>query len=35
MDDARLREVLERLKPLSVGGLVTAYENSVAKAARR
>lgn len=35
MDDARLREVLERLKPLSVGGLVTAYESSVAKAARR
>ena len=35
MDDARLREVLERLKPLSVGGLVTAYETSVAKAARR
>jgi DNA-binding transcriptional MerR regulator len=35
MDDARLREVLERLKPLSVGGLVTAYESSVTKAARR
>ena len=35
MDDTRLREVLERLKPLSVGGLVTAYESSVAKAARR
>lgn len=35
MDDARLREVLERLKPLSVGGLVTAYETSVARAARR
>jgi DNA-binding transcriptional MerR regulator len=35
MDDARLREVLERLKPLSVGGLVTAYEKSVARAARR
>lgn len=35
MDDARLREVLERLKPLSVGGLVTAYETSVARVARR
>jgi DNA-binding transcriptional MerR regulator len=35
LDDERLREVLERLKPLSVGGLVTAYESSVAKAARR
>jgi DNA-binding transcriptional MerR regulator len=35
MDDERLREVLERLKPLSVGGLVTAYENSVTRAARR
>lgn len=34
-DDARLREVLERLKPLAVGGLVTAYETSVTKAARR
>lgn len=34
MDDTRLREVLERLKPLSVGGLVTAYETSVARAAR-
>jgi DNA-binding transcriptional MerR regulator len=35
MDDERLREVLERLKPLSVGGLVTADESSVTKAARR
>lgn len=35
MGDTRLREVLERLKPLSVGGLVTAYETSVARAARR
>lgn len=29
------REVMERLKPLSVGGLVTAYEAAVARAARR
>ncbi|HWU21508.1 MAG TPA: MerR family transcriptional regulator [Nocardioides sp.] len=29
-----LREVMERLKPLSVGGLVTAYESAVARAAR-
>ena len=28
------REVMERLKPLSVGGLVTAYEAAVARAAR-
>ena len=28
------REVLERLKPLSVGGLVTAYEAAVARVAR-
>ncbi|WP_240771021.1 MerR family transcriptional regulator [Nocardioides sp. GY 10113] len=28
------REVMERLKPLSVGGLVTAYETAVARAAR-
>lgn len=37
-DDARsehFREVMERLKPLSVGGLVTAYEAAVARAARR
>ena len=32
--DARLHEVLERLKPLSVGGLVTAYEASTEKARR-
>lgn len=30
----RFQEVLESLKPLSVGGLVTAYEAAVAKAAR-
>lgn len=30
----RFREVMERLKPLSVGGLVTAYEAAVARAAR-
>lgn len=29
------REVMERLKPLSVGGLVSAYEAAVARAARR
>jgi DNA-binding transcriptional MerR regulator len=29
-----LREVMERLKPLSVGGLVTAYEAAVARVAR-
>jgi DNA-binding transcriptional MerR regulator len=28
------QEVMERLKPLSVGGLVTAYEKAVAQAAR-
>lgn len=28
------QEVLERLKPLSVGGLVTAYETAVARTAR-
>ncbi len=36
-DDAqsdRFREVMERLKPLSVGGLVSAYESAVARAAR-
>ena len=30
----RFHEVLERLKPLAVGGLVTAYEMAVARAAR-
>ncbi len=30
----RFQEVLERLKPLSVGGLITAYESAVARAAR-
>ncbi|TNM38537.1 MerR family transcriptional regulator [Nocardioides albidus] len=30
----RFREVMERLKPLSVGGLVSAYEAAVARAAR-
>jgi DNA-binding transcriptional MerR regulator len=30
----RFREVMERLKPLSVGGLVTAYESAVTRAAR-
>ncbi len=30
----RFREVMERLKPLSVGGLVTAYESAVARTAR-
>ena len=34
-DERNYAKVLERLKPLSVGGLVTAYETSVAKAARR
>lgn len=37
-DDAatseHFREIMERLKPLSVGGLVTAYESAVARAAR-
>ncbi len=28
------RDIMERLKPLSVGGLVTAYETAVARAAR-
>lgn len=28
------REIMERLKPLSVGGLVSAYESAVARAAR-
>jgi len=32
MQSARFREVMERLKPLSVGGLVTAYETAVARA---
>lgn len=30
----KFQEVLERLKPLSVGGLVTAYEAAVARTAR-
>jgi DNA-binding transcriptional MerR regulator len=30
----RFREVMERLKPLSVGGLVSAYEAAVARTAR-
>lgn len=30
----RFQAVIERLKPLAVGGLVTAYENAVARAAR-
>lgn len=38
-DDAakseHFREIMERLKPLSVGGLVTAYEAAVARQARR
>ncbi|HWJ11731.1 MAG TPA: MerR family transcriptional regulator [Nocardioides sp.] len=37
-DDAatseHFREIMERLKPLSVGGLVTAYESAVTRAAR-
>ncbi|NHA00940.1 MerR family transcriptional regulator [Nocardioides sp. W3-2-3] len=37
-DDAgaseHFREIMERLKPLSVGGLVSAYEAAVARAAR-
>ena len=33
-ESERFQEVMERLKPLSVGGLVTAYESAVAKAAR-
>lgn len=31
---AHFREIMERLKPLSVGGLVTAYEAAVVRAAR-
>ncbi|MBM7517424.1 MerR family transcriptional regulator [Nocardioides nitrophenolicus] len=31
---AHFREIMERLKPLSVGGLVSAYESAVARAAR-
>jgi len=31
---AHFREIMERLKPLSVGGLVSAYEAAVARAAR-
>lgn len=31
---AHFREVMERLKPLSVGGLVTAYEAAIARVAR-
>lgn len=34
MQAEHFREVMERLKPLSVGGLVTAYEAAVARAAR-
>lgn len=34
MQSDRFREVMERLKPLSVGGLVSAYEAAVARAAR-
>ncbi|WP_139980030.1 MerR family transcriptional regulator [Nocardioides litoris] len=34
LESERFQEVMERLKPLSVGGLVTAYENAVARAAR-
>ena len=33
-ESAHFREVMERLKPLSVGGLVTAYESAVARTAR-
>ncbi|WP_300405530.1 MerR family transcriptional regulator [Nocardioides sp.] len=33
-DFHRFQAVMERLKPLAVGGLVTAYENAVARAAR-
>lgn len=33
-ESEHFREVMERLKPLSVGGLVTAYESAVARAAR-
>ena len=34
VESDRFHEVLERLKPLAVGGLVTAYEKAVARAAR-
>ncbi|MEQ6899974.1 MerR family transcriptional regulator [Nocardioides sp. YIM 152588] len=34
VESDHFREVMERLKPLSVGGLVTAYEAAVARAAR-
>ncbi len=34
VESDRFHEVLERLKPLAVGGLVTAYEKAVAQAAR-
>lgn len=34
LESERFQEVMERLKPLSVGGLVTAYENAVARATR-
>lgn len=34
VESEHFREVMERLKPLSVGGLVTAYESAVARAAR-
>lgn len=33
-DSEHFREVMERLKPLSVGGLVTAYEAAIARIAR-
>ncbi|WP_232677299.1 MerR family transcriptional regulator [Nocardioides sp. R-C-SC26] len=33
-DSARFGEVMERLKPLAVGGLVTAYEQAINRAAR-
>ncbi|MBM9459877.1 MerR family transcriptional regulator [Nocardioides sp. zg-536] len=33
-DSEHFREILERLKPLSVGGLVSAYEAAMARAAR-
>ncbi|MDN5745425.1 MAG: MerR family transcriptional regulator [Nocardioidaceae bacterium] len=33
-ESEHFREVMERLKPLSVGGLVTAYEAAVARTAR-
>lgn len=34
VESDHFREVMERLKPLSVGGLVSAYEAAVARAAR-